>query len=62
MGELGGMTIETTNHGTWIDAHGVEHTAWTAIDLDTYDGPPALVGYCTTREEATADLLEQLEG
>jgi hypothetical protein len=56
------MTIETTNHGTWIDAHGVEHTAWTAIDLDTYDGPPALVGYCTTREEATADLLEQLEG
>ena len=34
---------------------------WMAIDLDTYDGPPAPIGWGPTKEAAIADLMERLE-
>ena len=34
---------------------------WTAIDADTYDGEGSPVGYGTTAEEATTDLMRQIE-
>lgn len=34
---------------------------WSAVDDDTYDGPPCPVGYGRTEAEAVADLLDQLE-
>lgn len=34
---------------------------WSAVDDDTYDGPPCPVGYGRTEAEAVADLRDQLE-
>ena len=34
---------------------------WIAVDDDTYDGPPAPLGWGRTEEQAIADLKEQLE-
>lgn len=34
---------------------------WCAVDDDTYDGPGSLIGRGATKEEAIADLLEQME-
>ena len=33
---------------------------WMAIDADSYDGPPAPIGFGPTKEAAIADLMEQL--
>lgn len=34
---------------------------WTAVDDETYDGPPGPVGVGSTEAEAIADLKEKLE-
>lgn len=34
---------------------------WSAIDDDTYDGPGCPIGHGATKEEAIADLMDQLE-
>lgn len=34
---------------------------WTAVDDDSYDGPPAPVGQGATEQEAINELLELIE-
>lgn len=42
----------STEHSRW---------GWTAVDLETYGGPPDPIGIGKTEQEATADLLEQID-
>ena len=39
----------------------VPDSAWSAVDDETYDGEGSPIGWGATREEAIADLLDQIE-
>lgn len=58
------MNLSTEDHGAWRDSRGRQHTEWSAIDSDTYDGAPdsrSPMGVGATEAEAIADLMEQIE-
>ena len=52
------MNIETRSD---ITGFAPSDSRWTAIDLDTYDGPGSHTGSGATQAEAIADLFAKFE-